>query len=196
MYGRGPFSLVSTEAQIANVLTPTQASLVTPMSSTMVPAGPVRIGDQFLPASVSVDIPSAWQPLADYVPVVPGVPVTVSLWCMATAASAPMMTVVWRSGSLLDSASQTVTGTNGGTWQRLVWQGVPPAGVDSIRFGLRSSVKFAAGPQVTWTSGPVDWAGGRGATAVNVDSIDIAPLSLSGSGEQQADLTWTALEVG
>lgn len=195
-YGRGPFSLVSTEAQISNVLTPAQASLAVPMSATMQTAGPVRFGDTILPASVAVDIATGWQPIADYVPVIPGVPVTVSLWCMTASAASPHLTVVWRRGDTLDPVSQSVTGSGGGMWQRLTWQGTPPPGVDSIRFGPRSSVKFAAGPQVTWTPRPVAWAGGRGATSVAVDRVEVTPLFLSGVGEQVADVTWTALEVG
>lgn len=194
-YGRGPFSLVSTEAQISNVLTPAQASLTALISSKMAPAGPVVIDGQHIPASASVSIPLAWAPLADYVPVVPGVPVTVTMWVMSSTSS-PQMSVVYRTGSELDPVTQTVSGTPGGMWQRLVWQGTPPPGVDSIRFGPRSSATFIAGPQVTWTPRVVNWAGGRGATAVNVDSVYVQPLFLGGEGEQVADVTWTALEVG
>lgn len=194
-YGKGPFSLVSTEAQISNVLTPEQASMATPMSALIQPDGPVRIGDNYFPASAIAEIPTSWQPLADNVPVIPGVPVTVSIWAMGEGSRAPILTVVWRSGTELDPESQTVTGTNSGLWQRLVWHGTPPPGVDSIRFGVRTGTKYIAAPQVTWTRQAVHWAAGHGANGVNIDKVEVTPRWLGANGEQVADLNWTAMEV-
>lgn len=193
-YGRGPFALVSTEAQISNVLTPEQSAMTAPMSPRMQSAGPVTIDGNYFPASLAASIPTSWAAFADTVPVAPGIPTTVSLWAMAGPGAAPQMTVLWRSGSTLGE-SMTVAGSGSGLWQRLVFQGVPPSGVDSVRFGVRAGTTFLAAPQVTWTRNPVDWAAGRGAMSVTVDRVDVSPLFLSGSGEQVANVSWSAMEV-
>lgn len=178
-WGEGPFVFVSDEAAALNVLTPGQADFSAPMDVAYVSSGPVVVGGMHLPASAVVSIPSSWRALADYIPVVPGLPVTVSVWAQSVT-GAPQFTIVWRSGTALDPTSQTVTGSAGGMWQRLTWTGTPPAGTTAVRIGARASVTALAGPQVSWTPGPVEWAAGRGADSVVVTEHQGTPVYLAG----------------
>lgn len=189
LYGRGPFAFVSCDSAVLNVLTPAQSALRN-LSSEFTQAGPVVIDGQPFPVSASFSLASSWRGLVD-VPVVAGQPVTASVWVQSATGAPIISTAFYVGDTQLDAVS--VTGSNGGMWQRLTWSGVAPAGATQIRLGVRSSVTAVAGPQVTWTSGPVDYAMGRGASSVVVEQASSAPVYLPGpysSGQ------WTVREVG
>lgn len=189
LYGRGPFAWVPDDAVALSVLTPAQSALRN-LSAEFTPAGPVTVEGVSLPVSAAVSVPSSWRGLVD-VPVVPGVPVTASVW-VQSATGAPIISVGWIVGGNIP-ATESVTGSSGGTWQRLTWTGTPPAGASQLRLGVRSSVTAVAGPQVTWTREPVPYAMGRAASSVIVESAESTPIYLPGpysSGQ------WVIREVG
>ena len=195
VYGKGPWVWVPSDAQVGSVLTPAQSALVN-LHSAFTPAGPVVVDGVSLPVSVSVDVPSSWRGLVD-VPVVPGVPVTASIW-VQSATGTPIISVGWIVGGSIP-ATESVTGSSGGMWQRLTWTGTPPAGASQLRLGVRSSVTAAAGPQVTWTRGPVPYAAGRAADSVVVESVGISPslVQRTTAGlSPLADVSMRVLEVG
>lgn len=189
VYGRGPFTWVPDDAVALSVLTPAQSALRN-LGTEFAAAGPVTVQGVSLPVSASVSIPSSWKGLVD-VPVVPGAPVTASVW-VQSATGAPIISTGFVVGGGIP-ATESVTGSLGGTWQRLTWSGVAPAGASQLRLGVRSSVTAVAGPQVTYTTGPVPYAMGRAASSVIVESAESTPIYLPGpysSGQ------WIIREVG
>ena len=189
LYGAGPFAFVSCDAARLNVLTPAQSAL-TNMGPEFTPAGPVTVQGASLPVSAAVSIPSSWRGLVD-VPVTAGVPVTASVW-VQSATGAPIISVGWIVGGNIP-ATESVTGSSGGMWQRLTWSGIAPAGATQLRLGVRSSVTAVAGPQVTWTREPAPYAMGRGAKSVIVESAQSVPIYLPGP---YSSGSYTVLEVG
>lgn len=189
LYGRGPFTFVSCDAARLNVLTPAQSAL-TRTGPEFALTGPVTVQGQPLPVSASVSVPSSWRGLVD-VPVVPGTPVTASVW-VQSATGAPIITTAFFQGASM-TGTNSVTGANGGMWQRLSWSGVAPAGASQLRLGVRSSVTAVAGPQVTWTRQPVPYAMGRGAESVIIESASSVPIYLPGP---YSSGSYTVREVG
>lgn len=189
LYGRGPFQFVSCDAGRLNVLTPAQSALRN-LSSEFSPAGPVTIDGQSFPVSASFSLASSWRGLVD-VPVVAGVPVTASLYVQSST-GAPIISVAFFQGSTMTD-TQSVTGSSGGMWQRLTWSGVAPAGATQLRLGVRSQVTAVAGPQVTWTRGPVRYAAGRAASSVIVEQASQVPIYLPGP---YSSGSWVVREVG
>lgn len=189
LYGRGPWVYVPADAARLNVLTPSQSAL-TNMGAEFAHAGPVVIEGHPFPVSLTASIPNSWRGLVD-VPVVEGLPVTVSVWVQA-ASGAPIISAAFYIGTMQQDPV-SVTGVSGGRWQRLTWSGVAPAGASQIRLGVRSSVTSVAGPQVTWTPRPVPYAMGRGASSVIVESAGSTPVFLAGP---YSDGQWIVREVG
>ena len=195
LFGTGPFVWVPSDAQIGSVLTPAQSALRS-LGAEFAQAGPVTVDGVSLPVSASVSIPSGWRGLVD-VPVVPGMPVTASVW-VQSATGAPIITTGWVVGGGIPE-TQSVTGSSGGMWQRLSWTGVAPAGASQLRLGVRSSVTAVAGPQVTWTRNAMPYAAGRSSTSVVVESVGITPSLISRTAhgrELLADVKMRVLEVG
>ena len=191
VYGHGPFVYVGADARSLSVLTPAQSAL-TNMGPGFTPAGPVTVQGVSLPVSAAVSVPSSWRGLVD-VPVVPGVPVTASVW-VQSATGAPIISVGWIVGGGIPETF-SVTGSSGGMWQRLSWSGVAPAGAAQLRLGVRSSVTAVAGPQVTWTASPVPYAMGRSAASVIVEDASATPSVLSPSASY-VSASYTIREVG
>lgn len=191
LYGHGPFFYVGADARALSVLTPAQSALRN-VGPEFAPAGPVMLSGRSYPVSLTASIPSSWRGLVD-APVVPGVPVTASIW-VQSATGAPIISVGWVVGGNIPE-TLSVTGSSGGMWQRLTWTGTPPAGAAQLRLGVRSSVTAVAGPQVTWTPGPVPYAMGRGADSVIVESTAMTPTILV-PGASYASASYTIREVG
>lgn len=189
LYGRGPFTWVPDDAAALSALTPAQSALRN-LGPEFAPAGPVTVDGVSLPVSASVSVPSSWRGLVD-VPVVPGVPVTASVW-VQSATGAPIISTGWIVGGSIP-ATESVTGSSGGMWQRLSWTGVAPAGASQLRLGVRSSVTAVAGPQVTYTTAPVPYAMGRAASSVIVESAESTPIYLPGP---YSSGRWIVREVG
>lgn len=189
LYGSGPFTFVPDDAAALSVLTPAQSALSN-LGPEYSAAGPVVVDGTYLPASAAFSLASSWRGLVD-VPVVPGVPVTASVWVQSST-GAPIISTGWVVGGSIPG-TESVTGSSGGMWQRLSWTGVPPAGASQLRLGVRSSVTAVAGPQVTYTSKPVPYAMGRAAQSVIVESAQSTSIYLPGpysNGE------WVVREVG
>lgn len=190
LYGLGPWVFVPGTAVVSSVLTPAQSALRN-VSAEFTPAGPVVVDGVHLPVSLSVSIPSGWRGLVD-VPVVPGQPVTASVW-VQSATGAPIISTGWIIGGSIP-ATESVTGGAGGAWQRLSWSGVAPAGASQLRLGVRSSVTAVAGPQVTWTPAPVPYASGAAAAQVIVHPPGAKAWGTWGSF--RSDASYVVEEVG
>lgn len=189
LYGAGPFAFVPCDAAKLNVLTPAQSALRN-VGPEFAPAGPVTLAGRSYPVSLTASIPSSWRGLVD-APVAAGVPVTASVW-VQSATGAPIISAGWIVGGNIPETF-SVTGSSGGMWQRLTWSGVAPAGASHLRLGVRSSVTAVAGPQVTWTRGPVAYAAGRGAESVIIEEAASIPIYLPGP---YSSGSWTVREVG
>lgn len=191
LYGRGPWVWVPGTAVVSSVLTPAQSALRN-LGSEFAHAGPVVINGQSFPVSAAVDFSSSWRPLVD-VPVVPGEPVTASVWVQA-AAGTPIITTAFYVGAD-QVGTESTSGAAGGMWQRLTWTSTAPAGATQLRLGVRSSVTAVAAPQVTWTREPMAYAAG-GAAAEAVVIPGKASAWSVWRDSLHSDVSYTVEEVG
>lgn len=192
--GRGPWVWVPEEAAVTNVLTPAQTALRRPFGGEYSEAGPVRIGKQWFPSSLTAQIPKSWSRIYKDIPVVPGTAVTVSAWMQAT--TLPNLTVAADVGTSLQTLA-TASGSSGGGWQRVSTTVQVPDGATSLSVGARANSTRLAGLQVSWTDYVVPYSAGRSAAAVVVESASISRLGRTHRGGPMYGATnWTVREVG
>lgn len=168
-WGPGPFRWVSCAAHDSNVLTPGQSILA------------------LLDSGTGMDTAAGWAPrsvlgpgrvvLAERVPVIAGIPVTVAV----ETTGAATLTVVFRSGAGGIVSTQTVA-ASGTLAQRLVYSA--PSVLSTARtvdIEVSGHIR-AARPQVTWTRGPRPWVPGRGAEQVIIQSGVSDPVVINPAG--------------
>lgn len=168
-WGPGPFRWVSCAAHDSNVLTPGQSILAS------------------LDAGTGMDTATGWSPrsvlgpspvvLAERVPVIPRLPVTVAV----DTTGAATLTVTFRSaaGGVVATSTRTATGA---LEQRLIYSASSVAPyARSVDIEVSGHIR-AARPQVTWTREPRPWVPGRGADAVIIQSGSSDPLIINPAG--------------
>ena len=162
-WGHGPFIFVPCPAHGSNVLTPAQSLL-----EGVANAGPVSLpGGGTAPRSV---VGGATVTLADKVPVIPGKPVTVSLYMAGGSATVSFKTLT---GSTVGSRPLTPTGD---LIQRVTV--TAPSVPATARYATITATGYTAlaRPQLSWTSAPVPWAAGGGAAQVVIQNGSLIPL--------------------
>lgn len=162
-WGYGPFIFIPCPAHDSNVLTPAQSLL-----EGVANAGPVVLpGGGTAPRSV---VGGASVTLADKVPVMPGKPVTVSLFM---AGGSAMVSFKNLTGSTVGSRPLTPTGD---LMQRVTV--TAPSVPATARYATITATGYTAlaRPQLSWTSAPVPWAAGGGASQVVIHNSSPTPM--------------------
>lgn len=196
-WGPGPWVFIPADAPNANLLTP-QAASCDPSAGWRVSnsaGGPLLTPDGWAPRSVqNNDITEVLWFGDEYVPVLPGRPVTVSAYVRGAGAA---VRIYWydEAGANVTSSTSTVTATAGSVVRSWV-TATPPAGAVSLRV---RAVNAAVGtrPSVTWGDVLHPWADGRGClkAVVHAASSD-SFLAGEGAGRQFSSLSYTVTEVG
>lgn len=187
VYGPPPWHWVDPWAQVTNMLTPASSAFATGTfwggGGPYVSDAPVTLEPGVVVRrSIIVPTPSSLvavtgAPGSTYasVPVVPGLPVTVSLYGTIAASRAYMSaTFLDAAGATISTHQATATAGIGGT-QRFVRTITAPPGAATVRVTALNLSRIAA-PQITWTPQATPWALGQGASAVIVDGVSATAL--------------------
>lgn len=162
-WGLGPFIFIPCPAHDSNVLTPAQSLL-----EGVANAGPVALpGGGTAPRSV---VGGQTVTLADKVPVMPGKPVTVSLYIAGGSAAVSFKTLT---GSTVGSRPLTPTGD---LMQRV--SATAPSVPATARYATITATGYTAlaRPQLSWTAETVPWAAGGGASQVIIQNSSPTPM--------------------
>lgn len=202
-WGPGPFVFLSEWAQVTNLLTP-RASLLdmVNMGVGWSNGGPVVLEGGDVAGrhlfrnggSSSLILPRAGA-AEERVPVLPGVPVTASIY--GTGLLTLALRWLTAAGALI--AEQTpVTASHGQIARRLHTTGTPPAGAAFAQLRVQTELnKLVARPAVTWTPDLMPYYPGSGASSVRVTGLsqEVSAAWISRGG-QRAGLSFTVEEVG
>lgn len=129
------------------------------------------------------------------VPVIPGTPVTVSIWGKRAGPRTSARLSYWfrdATGAQVEAA--TLSGSSSDDLVRRSWTLTPPPGAATLSVLIRDAAILAL-PQVTWTPDAVDWSPGRGVHRVVVLPGSESPL-VAHSRQVLTSAAYTILEVG
>lgn len=202
---RPPYVWVDPWAQVTNLLTP-RSSLwqdAVDAQATVSLAGRYPLAGGGYAATSVVQSNTAQSIISGAAPVVPGLPVTVSAWVAGSTSC--RINLQW-----LDSNGASISvlgGSNVPAGLSVLSRSslsVPadqvPATAVAVRLFTYNGVSVAARAQVTWTSGPVDWSIGGGASTVIVEGPSVDPTwavpDPSFAHGRRADVSFTVTEIG
>lgn len=153
-------------------------------------AGVVATADG--PAAASVLVAGGGAVGSPVVPVVPGLPVTVSAY-VATGGAVSLVWVDSAGVETTEAASAAATADGG---RVVVSVPVVPAGRSACRLVVAGASWFARG-QVTWTTGPVPYVTGRGAPQVLLGPVrEDVVMALPDGSRSLSSFSYTVSEVG
>lgn len=196
-----PLSWVGATAQHTNLLTPEQADM-DPSALSLSGGASVLRGALDLGGGLWVPqwagggaISTVGLTSAKSLPVLPGVPLTVSAYVQRADPATPVQAVF----DFFNAAGGTVSAVTrsspaGAGIVRGVWGLTPPAGAASLALRFRYAAVLAA-PQVTWTSTATGWAPGRGVHRVVVRPGNESTLTAH-ARQVLTSAAFTILEVG
>jgi len=194
-WGPGPFVFVSADAPVTNMLTPAAASCSPEMAegySHLSGGGPVQLGGVWAARSLLSSSPGALLIINEKVPVLPGVPVTISAWVRGDGGYV-RVSFYDTSDTVVGSASSSVKST-AGTAQRSWVSANPPVGAAYARI-VGVGVTMLALPELTWTNELLPEAEGQGCAQAVVHSAS-RDLVLAAPRAVFSNISFTVTEVG
>lgn len=207
-YGPGPFWYVDPWAEVTNLLTP-QASVLEVgtylggSGSVVTEGGGSRLDDGTRAGRsvvVGSESDTVYLPRRtgyagyDYVPVIPGVPVTASVYASGANASVRVQFLDAAGASTGNGAH--VTSAGGSTLTRCAVTATPPAGSVSAYIAVTGVVRFAR-PAITWTSEVMEWSPGNGVARCRVSGLNTSAIAAhKNNGGRLMSLDFTVTEVG
>lgn len=199
-YGPPPWVWVDPLAAVTNLFSPEQALLSQGTYSTGTgitqggagfTADGIRYGRSVnaLGANVSLHYRDL---VVDRLPVLPGVPVTGSVYASGPA----YVRMSWLSefGSVISS----VSGQAGdGVMTRRTLTATPPAGAASVQVIVMNPTALAL-PSLTWTPFANPWAAGKGCTRATIDGLseDVEVVDSGRANNQWSSFSFTVQELG
>lgn len=202
-FGNGPWWFVPELAATSNVLSP-RGSLLDPggvdQAGTSSNGGPLtlpdgsRAGRSWL-AQSGMNLYLPWAGALEYVPVVPGLPVTGSVYAQGAAGTSLRMRFYDTSGVVVRTAS--ASSYSGSSVQRLHVSSVTQEGEASVLLIVRNNAGSfrVARPAITWTDTVRPWSVGAGAPAVHVAGYS-EDATLAVPGREMVGVSLTVQEVG
>lgn len=195
-WGAGPFVFVSADAPVTNMFTPIGAASmpVSNASGNLSFLGPVQLpGVGWSPRSIVNANPSVdFAASREFIPIVPGVPVTAAAWVKGAGARVRLY--------FYDSAGTPVANTlssvvgSASDFIRSHVTAIPPAGVVSARLLAYQTVALTQ-PSLTWTDKLLPYSDGQGCEAAVVHSVSRA-VTLATVDGTYSNLSFTVSEVG
>lgn len=174
-FGYGPFWFVNPWAQVTNVIPPDGSVTGWPPMGGQSAGGPVNLaGSARAGRSMVIENPALYALVPGLsatqwlrVPVVPGLPVTGSVW--ATGPGVVQVRLQWYSVDNTHISSTPLASFTPGAAMRRIHQSSPaaPEGAASVLVAVLGASRLAR-PAVTWTSKLMDWYVGQGAASVEV----------------------------
>lgn len=203
---RPPYVLVTSEAQVSNVLTPERSTLQDASPELALGGWWPIAGEPGDGAIVRLNPSAAFGNLAQVVvgpcPIPPlwtGRSVTVSAHVATARTDGARVVLRWldAAGSLLSGSTAQNgnfrTGMDG--LRRSTATGTPPAGAAACRVDVQYA-EVIAQAQVTWTDTPTEWDVGAGADRVVLHGLARQVTIPPGSNTVLQDVSFTATEVG
>ena len=195
--GKPPWVWVPPNAQSQSLFAP-EASVMAQgsYSSSAIPGGSVVADDGVLVPATALALPGQSLVFGDPIPVVPGIPLTVSAYASGAGS---YLRLFFRDSS--GSAVETYNSFYGSGMSRVSNTRVPPAGaVDAtlrVIAGSAASVR-AGNPAATWTSSVQPWSVGRGCNKVTVDGFaETVKKAIRGRADQnRSEFSFTVRELG
>lgn len=193
-YSSGPLVWYPPEAVAGNILNQDQAALAPGTHDGL--EGPLVDVEDGLYVKSAVPSDGSWTNfplrfgLTDGIPVVPGVPVTVSAWLRG---STSRINVIWRDIDNADIGRSDGDPVSRDSLERVSVTLVPPVGASQMTFVLHGSQ--IAGPAVTMTGRLMPYSPGRGAKRVVVHGLTDAVIRAT-ENQQLKSLSFTVSEVG
>lgn len=194
-WGPGPFVFISADAPVTNMLTPAAASCAPEMAdgySYLSAGGPVQLGGVWAARSLLNSNPGSLLIVNEKVPVLPGVPVTVSAWVRGEG-GAVRVSFYDQSDVVVGFALSTVKSTAGATKRSWV-SAVTPANASHARI-VGVGVTMLAMPSLTWTNELLPEAEGQGCAQAVVHSTS-RDLVLASEQAVYSNVSFTVTEVG
>lgn len=194
-WGPGPWHWVPVQAQHENLLTPREAMLLDFYpTGTLSVGGPLHVNGVRAPRSLLHSRASGWSPVFRYVPVVPGRAVTWTAEINGPGGVAPRLVI-----QMVDAAGGTISNTYGtgavtSAVQRVSVTVTPPSNAVAFHACLDYTATRLIRPQVTWTTGPVDYGPGHGCRSAIIDAASTSVL-LSTRDRSFSSVGFTVMEV-
>lgn len=199
-YGPPPWAFVDPWSKITNMMSPTASFLnagtwggtgVTQGGAGFTADG-IRYGRSInVPASTTV-ILGRRNGVDDFLPVVPGVPVTASFYC--SGPGQVRIEFFNNTGTFISNATGTAVS---GTGVRAALTVTPPANAASARVSSinATQVELLA---FTWTDAVMPWSPGEGATKCTVDGLSkaVRHAATGQYGLQRLDISFKVEELG
>lgn len=199
-YGPPPWAWVDPSSQLTNLFSPEQALLdagtySTGTGITQGGAGTTADGIRFgrsLNVSGGAEVSlhrRASQ--TERLPVLPGVPVTASVYASGSAS----IRIDWTSSTGV-FISNTTGATTTGSYTRRTHTATPPADAAGAQVVVVGATGLTL-PAFTWTTSVQPWAKGRGATKVTVDGVSESVQVVSSSSDGNlSSFSFTVRELG
>lgn len=198
-WGRGPFIWVAPDAPAVNLLTPdeslcgrqVEARTAAYQGGPMVLTGGLVAGQSLMVTNPGFRTVFGALP----VPVIPGQPVTASMWVRGANAGLRLSfqgpdgaTILPVESARSASAAEPV---------RLQVTGTPPEGAVSCILSTVNALQIAR-PAITWTSKLFPWGAGRGCqkAVISTSARTARAASLSDPQRNYSDISYTITEVG
>lgn len=196
VHGPGPFWLIDQEARATNALTPSQSlpglhGELSGYLGSVSASAPLEMPDGFYAPSATATGAVYFRP---GVPVLPGTPMTFSIYASQGATGA--IDFYSSSGSLISRAG-TMFSQGSGSIRRFHRTATPPPGAATVYFTVTSSTMVAA-PAVTFTSSLRPWSVGKGSSNVVVSSWErsFEVMSTLSTDRQLVSVSMEVEEVG
>lgn len=198
-WGNGPFSFVSADAPVTNMVSPAASSCDPELilGSVLLAGGPMPLLDgSWAGRSIINSDPAqllAFSP--EHVPAIPGQAVTGSAFLRGAGAVARMY-FYDAAGIPISNYASTVSATASTTVRSWVTAVAPSNAVTCRVFG--HSASQGARPAITWTDTLVDWADGQGCAKaiIHSPSRTLIMASRDPRGGRYSNLSFTVSEVG
>lgn len=197
-WGNGPFRFISADASVTNLLTPAAADCmpgeyVLTSGLTMSEGVPMLTPDGWAARSFIKSTNNGLYFGKDMLPVLPGVPVTVSAYVRGNGGA---VNIVW-----YDSAGSSISAHYGGVTAgttnviRSWLTATPPSNAVSFRFQANGSVMQACRPAATWSDKLLPYGDGQGCVKAVVSAMSRDQV-LAVPGSTYSNVSFTATEVG
>lgn len=197
-WGNGPFRFISADASVSNLMTPAAADCmpgeyVLTSGLTITEGAPMLTPDGWAARSFIKSTNNGLFFGKDMLPVLPGVPVTVSAYVRGNGGA---VNLVWydSAGSSISVHYGGVTAGSTNTIRSWLTE-MPPANAVSFRFQASSAVQQVSRPAATWSDRLLPYGDGQGCVKAVVSAMTRDQV-LAVPGSTYSNVSFTVTEVG
>lgn len=197
-WGNGPFRFISADASVTNLLTPAAADsmpgeYVLTSGLTITEGAPMLTPDGWASRSFIKSTNNGLFFGKDMLPVLPGVPVTVSAYVRGSGGA---VNLVWYNSAGSQISVHYGGVTAGATNVVRSWlTETPPSNAVSFRFQANGKTEQVCRPAATWSDKLLPYGDGQGCVKAVVSSMSRDQV-LAVPGSTYSNVSFTVMEVG